>query len=1109
MKKKKKMNSVESDKGMDDDDEYEDDSISLSSSDDEITLPFARKLSASNKTKHHHHQHHKKRSREKRIYGVFWESNDDEDEDDDNEDDNSLKPRKKQSTFRPSSASATSRATVGAPPMFVQGATQTEESAKTEHERFSQRTQNQEHSPPPGQPPDTTTTATAAATIEKQSDTTTTVESLKRQTEMEMANQRFWDLVSKGRGQPSRTASQPRILRESKQEEIIGKYGKNDHATKQNVEEMTTTTPTTASGGIGYNGASHLHRPQVSLSTTSERTSALPTALGGGRLQKARPAVVVPVDPELGKWERHTKGIGMKLLAKMGYTGSGGLGKEKDPSKPTITRGISKPIEVKVRPANLGLGFGNFQEATKLKTNRQIEAEVRGLKIPAAEPISKNSDSHLPPETSSSALLPSTQDLLSQQSWKKRKNSIQQSKKRTFIPYSELLEQQKQPEKILDLRGPAPMSGDVQLGDEILYNVGLLLSTYESKLHGISSLLQSHRKQNESMQADIARIVSDMEISKVRQKKLEQVLEIIDRDIETLVIQNNDKTTTVEQRIRNMGKIVKIMPHLASNFDENDRARLQLSEVLVPNILGAVWQTPLKHWNILEESDENARVLSTIVLDHAILPDKNMDLDWNAIRKTIVLQYVVPYVTKTLSRWDPVRDDSNTALRFYEKMESLLRKLEQPTTIHKQTIDQNGVFPYENEPQESKPLIIPLADLVQSEIVQKIVYDKLLRGIADWKPRLNGRKDDLADRLDLWILPWLPYFANDKASVGMIVGEAKRKLKNAMTFLEASIRGKDGDNGDERFLNCSIRSLRPWCGILKTETIQNMVSLSVMPRLARYLAKCPVVISEITSAARDQWIHDVDFPFQMHKLGLLSNMEFLSLLEGELLPHWACSIHQWMKQEDFTDKALMRVADVYVSWKSYFYGVGEGNQNENFTAAHDLLRSDLGVCRCFYSVLLMIQAKSSSDEATGSGFDFDELCPLHRPTGTNYRSVLVRRKKEAKRKAADDLLRMEESLDNGIDARVRLHHRNQNDNIIKLGSHHVPTFRDVVEEYASSRDILFQPRMGINATKDGKQVFLFGSVPIYLDANVAYAFRNNDWLPMSLDDIAKIANQGG
>jgi hypothetical protein len=441
-------------------------------------------------------------------------------------------------------------------------------------------------------------------------------------------------------------------------------------------------------------------------------------------------------------------------------------------------------------------------------------------------------------------------------------------------------------------------------------------------------------------------------------------------------------------------------------------------------------------------------------------------------------------------------------------MDSLLRNLEL-TTPAKQTVDLNGVFPYENEPHEEKRGTSSLADLVQSEIVHKTVYDKLLRGIADWKPRLNGRKDDLADRLDLWILPWLPYFANDKASVGMIVGEAKRKLKNAISFLEASIRGTDGDDGDERFLNCSIRSLRPWRGILKSETIQSMVSLSVMPRLARYLAKCPVVISESSSATRDQWMHDVDFPFQMHHLGLLSDMEFLSLLEGELLPHWACSVHRWMKQKDFAEKSLVRVANVYVSWKSYFYGTNEGDRNDNFSSIHDLLRADSDICRCFYAVLLMIQAKSVANETTESDNEFDELCPPHHPNGTNYRSVLVRRKKEAKRKAADDLLRMQESADNGIDARVRLHHRNQNVNTIHLGSHHVPTFRDVVEEYASARDILFQPRMGINATKDGKQVFLFGSVPIYLDANVAYAYQNNDWVPMSLDAIAKVASQGG
>ena len=30
-------------------------------------------------------------------------------------------------------------------------------------------------------------------------------------------------------------------------------------------------------------------------------------------------------------------------------------------------KGISRPVEVVVRPANLGLGFGNFTEATQLK----------------------------------------------------------------------------------------------------------------------------------------------------------------------------------------------------------------------------------------------------------------------------------------------------------------------------------------------------------------------------------------------------------------------------------------------------------------------------------------------------------------------------------------------------------------------------------------------------------------------------------------------------------------------------------------------------------------------------------------------------------------------
>jgi tuftelin-interacting protein 11 len=60
---------------------------------------------------------------------------------------------------------------------------------------------------------------------------------------------------------------------------------------------------------------------------------------------------------KVGQWEKHTKGFGKKMLEKMGFKGR--LGAHES--------GISAAVEVKVRPGQMGLGFGDFVESTMLE----------------------------------------------------------------------------------------------------------------------------------------------------------------------------------------------------------------------------------------------------------------------------------------------------------------------------------------------------------------------------------------------------------------------------------------------------------------------------------------------------------------------------------------------------------------------------------------------------------------------------------------------------------------------------------------------------------------------------------------------------------------------
>jgi len=751
-----------------------------------------------------------------------------------------------------------------------------------------------------------------------------------------------------------------------------------------------------------------------------------------------------------------------------------------------------------VRPSNLGLGYGGFKEATHLNKQKE-EAEKRREEKKQNQQQGHDGAAQQQGSGWKSAL-PTVQDLLQDESWRAshpgteqgqepsdKKKRVLSKAKQSVVSYKEILEKQQQLSKemkIIDMRGPpavdtaattTPTDQPPPLAEELLYNISMLMGAYESKLYSAHQMETSVRRKLENMRADAQALQN-------RKRELEQRYDKVSKAIAVLDEMKESMSTSTGTS-HDMERIQAQLQQLAGTFSAEERASFHFAESILPSLLDPMLHRELvEKWHPLSFTIEDSQRVIQGAID-AILPALSMESlqeQFKAIQ-SIWAKYILPRVQKSFEDSDWSQDDGSVdqCVSLYELLRNLAIQMTQPLSVSKIKLeDSQHVLPANEVDEESQATSI-LKSMVHKSLILNTVHPKLLGLMSGWKPKFEN--SSVMNPLHAMVLPWIPHL-DHQGILQPLLQDCRTKLRGCLSSLQKKMPE------DRVFLHQAIRVIRPWRGVLKARYMEEMVSSYIMPKLARAISKKRLGLSD----TREDWTL-VDILLELYEDRLLSDSDFLSVVEGEVLSQWCNAFYDWTQDHTKDPLSFQKLlANKYSTWRNYLME-GLGNV-EQLSKGRQLLRSDSIVCRHLLAMLLMIQ----NGEYLGSNGNVP--CP---PT-TNYRVVLSRRTMEANKRAAEELSRMDATgrgsgttTDAAQEARIRLSTQ---------GHSHTPTFREVVAEFARERDILFQPRLGNKAAKvDGKQVFVMGSIPIYLDSNVVYAQKGNEWEPISVDELGQRA----